>query len=82
MKVELLTDIKTDDLGVFYKSSSRIEYDAKSPTLHKLHALIYQQGPSYGSVGDKCSYLTHDRLLLLEAAGNVRIARRRKTRRS
>ena len=74
--ISILVDIHRPDFSMpFYKQSSRLEYDAKSPTTKKLHMLTYQQGPHYGQVGDQCDYLTHDELLELERRNVVRIHR-------
>jgi hypothetical protein len=78
MTVTILKDIQPcEGYSVFYRQSTRIEYDAKRRQDKKQHALIYQQGPQYGSIGDNCYFLTHDELLDLERRGFVRITGRR-----
>lgn len=57
----------------FWRRSCHIEYDAVAPVKKKIHCLIQQQGPSYGNVGDRCEWLTHNELLELEREGFVRI---------
>lgn len=74
VQVQLLKDIELPrHRKPFYRRLSRIEYDAKAPRAKKIHQLISQQGPCYGSVGDSCEYLTHDQLLQLERDGFIRI---------
>ncbi len=55
----------------FIRHRSFIVYDAKSPVLRKHHQLVYQQGDQYGTVGDRCAYLSHEDLLALERDGSV-----------
>ena len=57
----------------FYKRVCFIEYDSAAPMRKKIHQLIHQQGPRYGTIGDRCEHLTHDELLELERHGFVRI---------
>lgn len=72
--ITILKDIQLRPNGqVFYRRSSRIDYDSKRPVDKKLHALIYQQGDRYGEVGDCCEYLTHAELLNLARTGFVRL---------
>lgn len=79
MTVTLLRDIPYSEIRgrqsvtVFFKTRSKIEYDTKQPITKKRHALIYQQGPYYGTIGDCCDYLTHDELLDLERRGFISI---------
>jgi hypothetical protein len=60
----------------FHPQSSKIVYDSKSPIKKKMHQLIHQQGPRYGTIGDACTYLNHDELLALELSGHIRIVSR------
>jgi hypothetical protein len=60
----------------FWKGSTHIDYDAKSPVKDKWHGVIYQQGPKYGEVGDKCEYIRHKQLLELEKRGVIAISGR------
>ncbi len=75
MRVEILQDITTRFQGTFFKRSAEIIYDARSPKKRKTHQLVFQQGSSFGNVGDKCEYLTHDELQDLVREGKVRIKR-------
>jgi hypothetical protein len=59
-RVIILKDIKRPMFSEpFYAHSAHIEYDAKSPLTKKQHALVFQQGHSYGTIGDCCDYLSH-----------------------
>lgn len=76
MKITILRDIEAPGFSsIFFKRSSRIIYDTKSPKTKKLHQLLYQQGERYGEIGDMCTYLKHDELLDLERRGFVSIKR-------
>lgn len=79
IKATILNDIQEQG-HTFKADTARVAYDAASPRAKKQHQLIYQQGATYGTVGDYCAYLSHDRLQLLEAAGYVRVERRRRKR--
>lgn len=74
MKVSILRDIETPD-GTFFARTSQIDYDAKNPKVRKIHVLSFQQGRSYGLVGDKATYLTHEKLLELEQQGSIQLIR-------
>jgi hypothetical protein len=45
--------------------------DKKNRSDKKEHQLIYQQGRTYGMVGDRCRYLTNDELVDLEQRGLI-----------
>lgn len=81
VRVVILRDIQLWPNGhIFTKRCSSIEYDAKNPKAKKVHQLIYQQGDRYGTVGDCCEYLTHEKLLELEAAGHIRTENKKRLR--
>lgn len=52
---------------------TKLVLDKKSRTKNKQHELLYQQGPYYGTVGDRCAYLNNDDLFALEAKGMISI---------
>lgn len=72
--VRILKDIVFEN-GMCFPNwrNTRIELDKTNPVKRKCHQLIYQQGPYYGSVGDRCEYLTHEQLFKLEADGLIKI---------
>jgi hypothetical protein len=77
MFVKILKDIQLRPDGfIFHRRGSRIELDTKNVMGKKQHALIYQQGEHYGTVGDCCEYITHARLLDLQRDGYVMIGER------
>jgi hypothetical protein len=67
----VLRDITPPGWSTFIRHRTRIDYDAYTPRAKKRHQLVYQQGDVYGTVGDKCSYLTHDELLALVRDGSI-----------
>lgn len=76
MWVEIMQDIvRAEFSDPFWRRGSFIRYDAKSTRPKKQHALVYQQGRRFGSVGDRCDYLKHDELLELASRGLVRLWR-------
>lgn len=76
MKFIILKDITPRGyLQPFIRHRSFIEYDTNRPRAKKAHALVYQQDDQYGTVGDRCAYLTHEELLELERTGFIRRAK-------
>lgn len=73
-KVKQIKDIVLND-GTVYPLSPivHIELDKKSRVRNKLHQVYLQQGRCYGTVGDQCSYITHQELFELEAKGMIEI---------
>lgn len=69
MRVTILKDIP-GRYQVYPKQLSGIHYDKR-----RGHQLYYQQGRSYGQVGDCCEYITHETLMELQETGYVRIVR-------
>lgn len=68
--VTILRDIKRPGYTTpFYARTARIDFYSPKEG----HQIVYQQGPHYGLVGDRCDDLTHAELLELERDGFVRI---------
>jgi hypothetical protein len=67
----VVRDITPSGWSAFIRHRTRIDYDAYTPRAKKRHQLVYQQGDVYGTVGDKCLYLTHDELLALLRDGAI-----------
>lgn len=76
IKVKILNPIVRPMFDDPFHVNCRIKYDSRAQ--RKLHVLLDQRDPQrYGSIGDRCDYLSHSELLALEAAGYVKIERRR-----
>ncbi|HKS28949.1 MAG TPA: hypothetical protein VJS44_14075 [Pyrinomonadaceae bacterium] len=72
--ITILKDIQLrPNSHIFYRRSSQLVYDNRSPRDKKQHQLLFQQGDRYGTVGDCCDYISHEQLLELEQQGFVRI---------
>lgn len=75
--VTVLKDIRLTEGSFLYLNNgrTRIVVD-RSRSKYKEHELIYQQGQSYGTVGDCCNYLDDDDLEALEQRGLIQIERK------
>jgi hypothetical protein len=80
VKVKILKPITRPQFDAPFHLGCRITYDSRNPCRRKQHTLIDQRDPQrFGTVGDRCDYLDHGELLELEAAGYIKIDRRRNT---
>ncbi|WP_428663426.1 hypothetical protein [Runella sp.] len=52
-----------------------IDLDKVKPVAKKEHQIVYQQGRTFGTVGDYCMSFNHDKLLEMEKNGLVEITR-------
>jgi hypothetical protein len=75
--VTVLKDIQLTADSFLYLNNGRTEVIVdKSRSKYKEHQLIYQQGVSYGTVGDCCNYLDDEDLRVLEERGLIQITRK------
>lgn len=71
-KVRQIKEIVLENGNIYPLSPKvHIELDKKNKAANKLHQIYYQQGSNYGSVGDRCDYITHDELFRLEEKGMI-----------
>ena len=72
--VFVMKDIRLRPRGhLYFAHMSHVDYDAKSTVDKKMHVYYSQQGRYYGTVGDCCDYISHAKLIQLEADGVVKI---------
>lgn len=74
VSVTILKDIELAN-GLRYALCPQVSIilDKKRKSDSKIHELIYQQGANYGTIGDRCTYLSHDELFELEEKGMIKI---------